>query len=192
MKKMALMLVAVLGLSGATWADNGWGIFGSYWEPGDLDGAGGVGGKISFEIAPHALLDFRATWYENFEQSSGDTTASLEMMPFDVGFSLVAGTKPVDVYMMAGYSFFSIDGDVYSGGRKVDVDFDDENGFYAGAGLEVTLSDNPGVTGATRITFMVEGLYRYLEVDEVDVVGSSFVGDSLDGLGVNAGFMIRW
>lgn len=192
MKKTALLLMAVIGLAGVTRADNGWGIYGSYWAPGDFDGVGGVGGKISFEIAPHALLDLRGTWFEDFEQKNGSTTTQLEMMPVDVGLSIVAGTRPVDVYLMGGYTFYSIDGAIYEGGRKQDINFNDENGFYAGLGLEVPISEQPGVSGASRITFMVEGVYRYTSVDELSTRGASYVGGDVDGFGVNAGFMIRW
>jgi hypothetical protein len=114
------------------------------------------------------------------------------MMPVDVGLSFVAGTKPVDVYIMGGYTFYSIDGAVYVGGSKQEVGFSDENGFYAGLGLEVPIKNDPDIQGATRITFMVEAMYRYTSVDEISTRNGSYVGGEVDGPCVNAGFMIRW
>jgi len=192
MKKMALVVMTVLGLAGAARADHGWGVYGSYFAPGNWDPAAGVGGKLSIEIVPHALLDLRGTWFQDFEKTEGASTTQLEVMPVDVGLSIVAGTKPVDVYVTGGMSFYSMDGSVYEGGRKQQVKFEDETGFYGGLGLEVTLNDNPAAQGATRVTFFVEGLYRYFAVDEMSAVVGSYPGGDVDGVNVNAGFMIRW
>ncbi len=192
MKKMLLIWMVVIGFVGAACADSGWGVYGSYWVPGDLDSAGGVGAKISFEITPHALFDVRGTWFEDFEETDGITTTRLEMMPVDVGLSFVAGTRPLDVYVTGGYTFYSIDGSVYAGGAKQEGGFSDENGFFAGVGIEVPVKSSPDIQGATRITFMVEGLYRYTSVDEMSTRDGSYVGGAVEGPCVNAGFMLRW
>lgn len=192
MKKMALMLMAVVGLTAPAWADSGWGVCGSYWAPDKLDAAGGIGAKISLEIAPHAVLDLGSTWFESFEDKSGASTTSLDIIPLDIGLSFVTGTRPVDVYVKGGYTYYNIDGSIYTDGRKQDVSFGDSSGFYAGIGLEVPLSEHPEVTGASRITFLVEGLYRYTSIDEIATRGNTYVGGAVDGPCINAGFMLRW
>jgi hypothetical protein len=192
MKKMAWTLMAVVGLAGMASADSGWGVYGSYWAPDSFEAVGGVGGKLSIELAPHASLEFAGTWFQSLEDQAGDSTTTLDMIPLDIGLSFMSGMKPVDVYMRAGYTYYSVDGAIYTDGRKQDVDFGDASGFYAGLGIEVPLSEHPEITGATRTTFMVEALYRYTSLDELSSRDERYVGGDIDGLCINAGFMLRW
>jgi len=50
MKRTIMMLVTVICLSDAVAEDNGWGVYGTYWAPGNWDSAAGVGTRISFEV----------------------------------------------------------------------------------------------------------------------------------------------
>ena len=192
MKKIAFAIVVLSGLAGMASADSGWGVCGSYWAPDKLDAAPGIGVKVSLEIAPHAVLDLGSTWFKSFEDTSGASTTTLDIIPLDIGLSFVTGTRPVDVYVKGGYTYYNIDGSIYTDGRNQDISFGDSSGFYAGIGLEVPIKESPEVTGATRITFLVEGLYRYTSVDELANRGDSYVGGSVEGPCVNAGLMLRW
>jgi hypothetical protein len=39
---------------------------------------------------------------------------------------------------------------------------------------------------------MVEALYRYTSLDELTSRDERYVGGDIDGLCINAGFMLRW
>ena len=192
MKKWAMAMLVSVALAGGARADNGWGIYGSYWQPGDWDGAVGAGGKISFEIAKHALFDARATWFDDFELDAGGDRLQLEAVPFEAGLTITTGLEPVEVYFCGGMSWYTMDGGIYQSGVKTDVDFDDELGFYGGIGFEVPVSEDVAHLGATRITLFAEALYRYVSVDEISVGAGTFAGEDMGGFAANAGVMIRW
>jgi len=132
------------------------------------------------------------SWFQEQEDNSGTTTAKIDMMPVDIGLSFFAGTKPVDMYLTAGYSYYYIDGSVSSGGNRDRAAFDDQSGFYGGIGIEIPVKDNPAYYGATRITFILEALYRYVSVDEIISSAGDLVGGEAGGCCINAGFMVRW
>ena len=192
MKKTIMLLLTVICLSDAVAEDNGWGAYGTYWAPGNWDSAAGVGTKISFEVVPNALLDVSCSWFQELEDNSGMTTAKIDVMPVDIGLSFFAGTKPVNIYLTAGYSYYYIDGSLSLGGNRERDAFDDESGFYGGAGIEVPIKENQAYLGATRIAFVMEALYRYVAVEEITSSVGDIVGGEADGICVNAGFMIRW
>ncbi len=193
MKKwMAAVLIAV-GLAAGARADNGWGIYGAYWTPGDWDGAGGVGAKISFEIVPNALLDLRGTWLEDLETDDGGATLELEAIPWEAGLTIRSGWEPVDVYVCGGLGYYQMEGDIaLPGGGRQDADFSEEIGYYGGVGLEVTVIEEAADLGATRITLFAEALYRGVSVDDVSVDGIGTFDGDVGGFAFNAGFMIRW
>jgi hypothetical protein len=192
MKTTVCILMVVMGLAGVVRADSGLGVHGTYWAPGNWDPATGIGGKLSVEIAPHALFDLRAAWLQDLKRKVGNATQELGLVPLDVGMSVVAGTSPVDVYITGGFTFYSMDGTVTAGGVKQDVNFNNEFGFYGGVGLEVPLSENDWSYGGSRVTFMLEALYRYASLDQSSENTVDFHGSDLGGLSINAGFMVRW
>ncbi|GEM_PF-6144743 len=192
MKTFTFILMALMSIAGIARADSGLGVYGTYWTPGDWDSATGIGGKLSVEIAPHALFDLRAAWLQDLKKREGNSTSELGVIPLDVGMSVVAGTTPVDVYVTGGFTFYNMDGTVTTGGVKKDVTFNNEFGFYGGVGLEVPLSENEWSYGGSRITFMVEALYRYASLDQSSENTVDFHGSDLGGININAGFMVRW
>jgi hypothetical protein len=192
MKRWALAMVILAAMVAGARADNGWGIYGSYWQPGDWDGAAGAGGKISFEVVKNALFDIRATWFDDFTLDEDGTRLQVEAVPFEAGLTITTGLEPVNVYFCGGLSWYTMDGGVYQSGVKTDVDFDDEFGFYGGIGFEVPVSEDVAHLGATRITLFAEALYRYASVDEVSTGLNTFAGGDLGGFAANVGAMIRW
>lgn len=193
MKKWALALIASAALAAGARADSGWGMFGTYWSPGDWDETFGVGSKISFEMAPHALFDVRATWLDDLTLSDRGAELTVETVPVDVGVTVAAGLDPVDIYFSGGLSWYPLDGDLrLADGATVDAGLDDEVGFYGGVGLEWTIARDPADVGATRITLFAEALYRHVSVSDVSAGAGAFEVDDLSGFAANAGVMVRW
>lgn len=193
MKRWVAAWVMAAALAGGARADNGWGLFGSYWAPGDWDSTFGAGGRISFEVAENTLLDIRGTWFDDFVLTQGGSELLIESIPVDVGLTIVAGLAPVDIYLFGGLSWYSMEAEVLlADGARTNADLDDEIGFYGGIGIEVAITEDVADMGATRITLFAEGLYRHVSLDEVSVAGGEAIGSDMSGFALNAGIMIRW
>ncbi len=193
MKRWVAMVGMAAALAGGARADNGWGLFGSYWVPGDWDSTFGAGGKISFEVADNALLDIRGTWFDDLVLSQGEQELQVESIPVDVGLTITTGLAPVDLYFCGGLSWYTMEGEVVlADGTRTDADLDDEVGFYGGIGIEVAVNEEVADMGATRITVYAEGLYRHVTLNDVSLGGGETIGSDMSGFAINAGVMIRW
>lgn len=175
MNKLMIVLAGLALAAGPALADNAWGLYGSYWSPSDGSGSFGPGAKVSIEMIPGVLLDLRVSHYDNV----ADNGPELEVLPIEAGLSMTAPLADrLSVYGGAGVGYYLLDSD---------AQVDDEFGFYAAGGVEFAVIDTRADYGATRGTLFAEVFYRNAEA------GFEGGGDmSLDGVGINAGLMIRW
>lgn len=174
MKRVLIVLIGVF-LAGAAVADNnGWGFFGSYWDPSDGDSTFGPGTRLTIEMFPQAMLDIRLSYFNDLlDDDAGD----LEAIPLDVGLTVdflssdnlwLYGGVGVDSYFLDGYGA------------------DDEIGFHALGGVDITIKDSGNNYGAVQAGLFAEVMYR-----DVDI--NTSIGDlDLSGVDANAGLMIRW
>jgi len=191
-KKLTLTLLIAAVTTCTSMADNGWGIFGSYFSPDDGGDAAGIGGQLSIEMTETVLFDLRGTWYDDV----GSGNIELELIPLEGGLTILfPASDSTDTYAGLGIGYYTVEGEVATpGSPKISFSPDDEIGFYGVVGVEATINSDMASYNATRSTFFAEVLYRVVEIDEVrigsvDVATKDF---SLDGVSVNAGLMIRW
>ena len=194
MIKRLIVLFCLLSLGAAPLqADNGWGLFGSYWAPADGESTFGVGAKIGFEILPSTLWDIRASWYDDL----GDGSYELGVIPVETGLirEFPLGEKTL-FSLGAGIGYYQFDATVISESRtRVEVSASNEVGYYGLIGLEQTMSSGDlSKYGAKHASIFIEVVYRIVEIRDVDVAGVSLAPEnaSLNGAVGTAGFLLRW
>ena len=199
-KIVALVAVAVMW-TGVARADNGWGVFASYWDTKDAGDGPGLGIKFSIEGAPHFLVDIKYTYYDDLGESvpdAGITSYKLNVQPIELGMSFVGQpSERMDVFGGGGIGYYLMQGEIRTQntpGITYDISPNDAVGFYLNAGLEFVLA--AGIEGwdAKRATLFLEGMYRLVKIDEVSAGGLSYpvLEGDLNGLSANVGFMLRW
>lgn len=179
MKKTIGVLVCLFLSAVTASADNGWGLFGSYWSPSDGDSEFGPGIRFSFEMIPGVQLDLRASYFDNVIDL--DKGQDLEVIPVEAGLSLTAPVAgKLNAYGGVGVGYYFMD-------SKADVD--DEIGFFVNGGLEYDVFKSEAVYGGTRASLFVEAMYRSVSADEACYNGDDV---DLDGVVLNGGLMVHW
>jgi len=183
MKKLLALMAVTMICAAPAMADNGWGLYGSYWKPSDGDDAFGPGLRIAIEMIPSVALELRAAYFDDVLED--DNPASLEVIPLDAMLALKGplGDR-LDLYGGVGFTYFLLD-------SNGDVD-DSKMGFMLGAGLEYVLTENEAFYGGTAASLFLEASYRNVSVDVTAPGAAASEKVELDGLGANAGLMIRW
>ena len=179
MNKLCIfLLVTAMGVVTAA-AENGWGLNAAYWDTEDLSDQAGVGATLSIEMIPSVLMNIRGTYFDGFgDEENGDV--DLQVVPVELGLVVYQPVmESLNIYGGGGIGYYFMDTD------KADVD--DEVGSFLNAGLELKGAGKKEVVyGQTHLGLFVEAIYRFVEAD----AGSADF--NLDGLGANAGLMIRW
>ena len=122
MKRHAIGLAVVLSLLGAggALANNGWGLYGAYWDGAD---AAGPGFKLTFELVPALQFDLHVAHFGNV----GEDDIDLDITTLEFGLAMnVPLTDTLKLSLGGGPSYNFADGD----------EADDEIGGYIGACLE--------------------------------------------------------
>lgn len=195
MKKLMIIVAAMLLAVGVVQAENSWGPVAAYWDTADADEGTGIGLVFSFPVSPTLFFDARYTWFEDFGATGSDVT--LEIEPIEIGLSVVKASDRAAFRIGGGLGYYMMDGTIsQTPGVTVSYDPDDEIGGYASIGLELALVDdfNENVM-AKRMTLFIEGMYRFVSVDEVDIsrVGGNIRQEgTLDGAGGNVGIRFTW
>jgi hypothetical protein len=197
MKRLILAMTMVAVMATTASAENGWGLGAQYWSAADAGDEVGIAGRVSVEMAEGALLDFRLSWFNDMADKLGDYEADLEVIPAEVAFLLerVIGDRNA-IYGGLGVGYYMTDATVtLPDNRRVDVDPDDEIGYFAVLGGDFTLSSDGKDYGATRTSLFVELMYRVVEVKSVTLEqGQSYTIDDvkLDGVVGSIGFLMHW
>ena len=179
MKKMHVFLFAmVMGATGA-WAENGWGLHAAYWDTEDLSDQAGVGATLSIQMIPSVLMNIRGSYFDGFgDDENGDV--DLQVIPLELGLAVCQSVmENLDVYAGGGIGYYFMEADR--------ANIDDEVGSFLNAGIELKGAEKKEVVyGKTHLGLFAEVIYRFVEAD----AGSADF--NLDGIGANAGLMIRW
>lgn len=171
-KLLAGMMVALLVSGLAVRADNEWGVFGSAWSPSDGENGYGGGVKIGIEMVDRVQLDVRYSLVNNLED--GDVYRDLDVQPLEFGLAFaLPAVGALEPYLGVGLGYYFMDAE-----PKVD----DEWGFNTSLGAEIILSRSGASYGETVTKLFIEGMYRNVEPDGID----------LSGFGAQAGLLIGW
>ncbi len=179
MKKLITVLACLSLCTFAVHADNGWGLFGSYWNPSDGDSAFGPGVRLAVEMIPGVQLDMRVSYFNDvMKESEGP---SLKVIPLEAGLNLIApAADRLNVYGGIGIGYYLMDSD---------ADVDNEVGFFLNGGVEFVMIENEAFYGGTRASLFAEAMYRSVSADKAGNDGKDM---DLDGLVLSGGLMVRW
>ena len=192
MRKLGAILSMLALSSAVASAGGGFGVFGSYWDMEDSDDASYGGGiRLQADINEIVGFDLRISGLTGY---GGEEADNAYVAPIEAGLTL--GTPLGDaarIYVGAGAGYyvlpeFETEGEFDAPG-EVDVDFQDEFGFFGLVGIQLNLSE--------AVALFVEGKYTWLEVDEVTLDGDLDLdlGDDpveFTGFGINAGLLFRF
>lgn len=174
-------------------ADNGWGPYVSYWAPADGEEAFGVGAKFGWEVTPAVLWDFRATWYDDM---GDDQNYKLDIIPLESALVYQADLTPNTVFSFGGGAgYYLADGALIDESRvTTSVDPDGTIGFFGLLGIEHLINPSSAIDGATASSLFVEVMYRWVEIDDVNIRGVNITPEdaSLNGASANIGFLLHW
>lgn len=178
MKRWVVVLICGLWSVSAGWADNGWGLFGSYWMPQDGDSEFGPGMRVAIEIIPGMQLDLRASYFNNvMEKNKGP---DLTVVPLEAGLGMIAPVvERLRVYGGLGAGYYLMDSA---------ADVNNKLGYFANGGVEFIMMENRAVYGGTRASLFAEGMYRAVTAKDAGPDGDV----ELNGPVLNAGLMVRW
>jgi hypothetical protein len=148
MKKFVWTAIVVMALStGGARANNGWGLYGAWWEGGD---AFGPGFKLTFELVPALQFDFHVAHFNDV--GKGDT--GLKVTPLEFGMAMnVPLTESLKLSLGGGPSYNFVN----------DGDADDEIGGYIGGCLEFAPYKD--------VALFLEARYVILDVGPEDLNG---------------------
>jgi opacity protein-like surface antigen len=197
MKRLILAMTMAALLATTASAENGWGLGAQYWSASDAGDEVGIAGRLSVEMAEGALLDFRLSWFNDMTDTIGDYDADMEVIPAEIAFILehMLGDRNA-IYGGLGVGYYMTDASVtLPDQRRIDVDTDDEVGYFAVLGGDFTIQSDGKDYGATRTSLFVELMYRVVEVKSVTLEqGESYTIDDakLDGLVGSLGFLLHW
>jgi len=152
---------------------NGLGFYGGYWNAGDGESVAGPGVRLTAELFPEAVLDFRFSSFDGVvETDDGD----LDVMPLDLGVTVFFPMTDVfSLHLGAGVGYYLASG----------LGADDEFGLNVLGGGEVRIKQSDANYGRVDIKLFAEMIYRSVDLDNPD-------GADVDGIGANAGLMINW
>jgi hypothetical protein len=152
MKKIWASVAAAMVMGATTaWAGN-LGAFGSFWNQKDGDNV--AGGGVVFKVA--RLVEVHGAYYED---STVPGLGDLQAVPIDGGLSFdFANLDKINLVAGGGATYYLLDSD--------DVEVDDDWGWYALGRLELK--------GKRTAALFGEVLYRWAELDNVDLGGMTF------------------
>jgi hypothetical protein len=195
--RKVLAILAVLAIAvPATYAANGLGVFGTYWDAEDGEDPGMGGGlKFKMEMAPNISLEIRGSYLQDFFDDD-DGISDFVMIPVEadivINFPLVPDR--LNIYGGGGggyYIFPEFEADfAMPGSTEPDVDPDEEFGFFVLGGAELALNEQLSLFG--------EAKYNWLEIDEAEIDGVDVdFGDfdeeiEMTGISFNAGLLLTW
>ncbi len=176
---------------------NAWGVMASYWDSADASESFGGGLKFSFGLTEDVQLELRGTHFGDFGESAEGVDVDLEVTPLEAGMALQrALAGPFELFVGGGLGYYLMDSDVSApAGVLVGGGAGDELGFYLTTGIEWLTSTSTASYGKTEAVLFAELMYRFVNADDIRVEGGDTVrlrSADLDGIGVNAGLMIRW
>ena len=179
MKKTFLFAFAALALLVVPASAADLAVTGSYWDTEDADEALGVGGRLRFGI-----VDLRATYFSDVTADTEPERFDFEVsaIPLEAGLAFsFAGNDTFSPYVGGGAGYYMLD--------TTEGDIDDEVGYYAVVGADITRP--------TGLGFTVEGIYRNMEAtvrgdldDDPDI--DEDVDIQLGGFGINAGLVWKF
>lgn len=166
---------------------NGLGFYGSYWNPEDLDNAWGGGAKVQVEVVPSIYVEARAGYFHEVEAEDEDSedAPKLNIVPLELAGILKFPVDQITPYVGAGAGYYMFD--VADEPEGISITVDDKIGYFAVAGLELSLAENASLFGEAKYTWL----------DEVDIEATGFgmtikdEGD-LSGFGANVGLLLKW
>ena len=189
MKKITMVMMALLLASGSAWATDNIAVFGSYWNTKDLDWGGGGGLKLGIPLGSPdrtpVALEFRGAYYRDLSKGRFDDQAGFNLkirdIPVEAGLRLdLAPRAPLNLYLGAGGSYHFLDSNVGNLSNEV--------GYYGLIGLEVG--------HAKSTNFFAEGMYRKIKGTVEDVPNafelSGKAALQLKGFAANAGLAWRF
>jgi hypothetical protein len=183
MKKLGLVMFAMLAAAMVARADGSLAVMGSYWSPKDFDSTPGIGGKLLLGAKSFGL-ELRGSYFESVKESDGIGHADLQIYPLEVGLVLRAADQELVPYIGGGVGYYIINGN-QSGADRFQVD--DEVGWYATGGLELSLGKSTAIFGEV----LYRGVTGTVKEDDIHNVQSEAAID-FSGFVVNAGFAIRF
>lgn len=183
MKRIVATAVALALCTGASYA-GGLGLYGSMWNPKDLDEGYGGGVKLKSDLGDVVSIELRGTYYGDMSDDIGANDVDVQVIPVELGLALnIPLGDALVLYAMGGAGYYFLDAEV----NDQDVDLDDEVGWYAGGGIEITLGEG--------VSLFAEGQYRAVEGqakdDKADDIDNDFDID-LAGVAINAGLLLKW
>jgi len=188
MKKFLIVMIVVLLSSSLAWA-NGLGVYGAYWDTDDAGDGYGPGVKLQISLLPKLSVEVHGTYFQDF---GGVDDSDLDIITAGAGLVLCfpVGDNAAP-YVGGGAEWFSFDMAGEGGLRDVEMELDDEIGYYGVAGLKFNFGRSKNVM------FFLEGKYIMLETEgESGAMLAGIVDDdgdsTLDGAGGNAGIMLTW
>ncbi len=194
--RKALAVLGMLILGAAISHAGGLGIYGSYWDTKDADSGYGGGAKLKFETVPNLYLELRGSYFPDLSKDDDGTKVDLRVVPLELGLAYnLPITDKFQPYIGGGGGGFYMDGDIKddSIGLDGDIDFKIKPGYYAVAGVEFALTESVALFAEAKYTwveFEVDKI-TFNDVDLTDDMGGDVTG-KLDGLGANAGLMLKW
>lgn len=197
MKKLFLLFLGVALAAPLAFGDNGFGIGAAYWDTADAGDAWGAGLKTRVQMVEGVQFDLRASFFNSLGEDSDDVSVDLEVIPLEAGLALeLPVADRLDVYAGGGIGYYLMEGDAGGPNQElVDVDPDNEVGFYLVAGSEFVLRRSDAVYGQTAAALFAEVMFRSVSADSAKVEGGQEIrvdDADLDGLGVNVGLLMRW
>ncbi len=185
MKKLIVLCTAFLAGSLMSHAVGSLGVMGSYWSNADGDGGFGVGGKLKFKTKKHFAIDLRGTYFPSLSVEKDQVEADLKVNALEAGVAFDWALAEKATFYLgggagAGFTWGTFDDPVH--GANGDADLWIEPMFYGLAGLEYLFGEKAGL--------FLEGKYTWCGWG-VKELGTDVEG-RLDGLGGNAGLMVKW
>lgn len=191
--KRLFALVFAAGLCAAAASAKGIGAFGSYWDTQDADSGYGAGAKLKMDVMPFVSLEFRGLYFPELSGDKEGVDFDLRVIPVEA--AVVAGIPIllIDIYAGAGGGGYYMDGTYDSPSGSGDIDFKIKPGWFVEAGLQVTIFPD--------VALFAEVVQRWVDF-EVDSISGDFGPNpgiefdsetgSLNGIGGNAGLMLKW
>ena len=148
MKRIVGLAVVIMALAaGGAQANNGWGLYGAWWEGGD---AFGPGFKLTFELVPALQFDFHLAYFNDV----GDGDTDLSVTPLEFGLAMnIPVSDQLKFTVGGGPSYNFVD----------DGDADDEIGGYIGGSLEYSPYKD--------VALFLEARYIFLDAGAEDLNG---------------------
>ncbi len=189
MKKWWIM-VWLVGACATQSPAAGVGVFGSYWDAGDLGTEAGYGALLRLNANRNLFIDLRASMF-SFDQGGladgAANTAKVDVTPLELVFITRLSPAPdFTPYVGGGIGYYIADGDFRVGSSKSDLDIDNELAYFLVGGLDVKITRS--------FNLFAEAKYIWAKFDEVESQeGPPAEFDiKMNGLAFNVGVIMRW